>query len=327
MVLNSALLLLMRSIGATLLLLADTKIFLAYMLGDQLLYLVLKLVRGDLLHWLAVEGVGGLVMSLLIRIIGKTLTDFTGILELRGAGEMGGAMWLWTMFLALVTPWVAIPVYFGRLTAADANPWDFEQADALGMLAGFTSGWILAFAVFLTLMKREFRSTFWSTETGTEWIQAFFLHGAGDEIKQLIIGFNKGKWKAIEPQVTEWVGAGWLRWLTEKPDWFTENWKARVPEDWVPKEGKADHVLARRNSMARRNSLGDKIDKMRKSSIAHHMSHGSAKMLGIRVSALGGSPETPMSARRSLESRMGSPPSPRMSLGMRRASRVEPVIK
>ncbi|GMI35864.1 hypothetical protein TeGR_g6190, partial [Tetraparma gracilis] len=43
MVLNSALLLVFRSIGAALLMLADTKIFVAYMAGDHLLYLLQKL--------------------------------------------------------------------------------------------------------------------------------------------------------------------------------------------------------------------------------------------------------------------------------------------
>ncbi|GMI36375.1 hypothetical protein TeGR_g14709 [Tetraparma gracilis] len=43
MVVNSALLLLLRSIGAALLMLADTKIFVAYMAGDHLLYLLQKL--------------------------------------------------------------------------------------------------------------------------------------------------------------------------------------------------------------------------------------------------------------------------------------------
>ncbi|GMI26577.1 hypothetical protein TeGR_g12435, partial [Tetraparma gracilis] len=45
MVLNSALLLLLRSVGAALLMLADTKIFVAYMAGDHLLYLLQKLPR------------------------------------------------------------------------------------------------------------------------------------------------------------------------------------------------------------------------------------------------------------------------------------------
>ena len=121
MVLNSALLLLLRSIGAALLMLADTKIFVAYMAGDHLLYLLQKLVRGDFLYWAPVEGVVGLAVSLLMRVIVKTLTDFTGVLQFRGAGELGGAMWLWTMCLALVAPWVAVPIYFGSLTSYSTN--------------------------------------------------------------------------------------------------------------------------------------------------------------------------------------------------------------
>ncbi|GMI29077.1 hypothetical protein TeGR_g11360 [Tetraparma gracilis] len=85
MVLNSALLLLLRSIGVALLMLADTKIFVAYMAGDHLLYLLLKLVRGDFLYWLPVEGAVGLAVSLIMRVIVKTLTDFTGVIQLRAA--------------------------------------------------------------------------------------------------------------------------------------------------------------------------------------------------------------------------------------------------
>ncbi|GMI27683.1 hypothetical protein TeGR_g8672, partial [Tetraparma gracilis] len=84
MVLNSALLLLLRSIGAALLMLADTKIFVAYMAGDHLLYLLQKLVRGDFLYWMPVKGVAGLAVSLLMRVSVKTLTDFTGVIQLRG---------------------------------------------------------------------------------------------------------------------------------------------------------------------------------------------------------------------------------------------------
>ena len=45
MVVNSALLLLLRSIGGALLMLADTKIFVAYMAGDYLLYLLQRMRR------------------------------------------------------------------------------------------------------------------------------------------------------------------------------------------------------------------------------------------------------------------------------------------
>jgi hypothetical protein len=289
MVLNGALLLLLRSIGAALLMNVDTKInlFHAYMAGDHLLYLLQKLVRGDFLYWMPMEGVGGLAASLLMRVGAKTLTDFTGIVHTRGAGEMGGAAWLWTMFLSLVAPWVAVPVYFGSLTSNSTNATAIEvdstdsttdaseleesdvyvpeESDAWKFLGGMTGLWICAFAVFLRLMKKQYRSTFWRMETGNEYVQGFFLQGGSDNIKKNVLEFNKAKWKAIEPQVKEWVGEGWTEWERGKPDWFTDNWKARVPADWVPEEGQAEHRRAResvRNASVKKLSLFGSANKL-----------------------------------------------------------------
>ena len=95
------------------------------------------------------------------------------------------------------------------------------------------------------MMKKTHRSTFWSMETGNEWVQSYFLQGGSDSIKMNVLTKNKAKWKAIEPQVKEWVGEGWMGWERDKPDWFTDNWKAKVPADWVPKEGKAGYERAK----------------------------------------------------------------------------------
>lgn len=90
MVLNSSILLLLKSLATTMLLLTDTKILLAYMAGDHLLHLLLKLARGDFLHWLPVDGAGGLALSLLMRVGSKTIADFAGVLQFRGPLELGG---------------------------------------------------------------------------------------------------------------------------------------------------------------------------------------------------------------------------------------------
>ena len=95
------------------------------------------------------------------------------------------------------------------------------------------------------MMKKKYRSTFWSMETGNEWIQSYFTRGVTDEIKMNVLNKNKGKWSAIVPQVKEWVEEGWTEWEREKPEWFTDNWKARVPAEWVPKEGKEEHKRAK----------------------------------------------------------------------------------
>ncbi|GMI27434.1 hypothetical protein TeGR_g5859, partial [Tetraparma gracilis] len=111
---------------------------------------------------------------------------------------------------------------------------------------------IFAFAVLLSLMKKKYWSTFWSMETGSEWVQSYFLQGGSDSIKMNVLTLNKGKWKAIEPQVKEWVGERWMGWERDKPDWFTDNWKAKVPADWVPKEGKEEHERVKEGERRRR---------------------------------------------------------------------------
>jgi hypothetical protein len=67
-----------------------------------------------------------------------------------------------------------------------------------------------------------------------------------------------------------------MGWEREKPDWFTDNWKAKVPVDWVPKEGKAEHRKAR--------------ESVRKASVMHvpRLSRASAGVQGA-VASINGS--------------------------------------
>jgi hypothetical protein len=173
---------------------------------------------------------------------------------------------------------------------------------------------IFAFAVFLSLMKKNYRSTFWSLETGNEWIQAFFINGGSDDGKKNVLKYNKVKWKAIEPQVKEWIGEGWMGWERDKPDWFTDNWKSRVPAGWVPNEGKAEHRKARERSVAERG---------RKGSVGSVL-HASAKKL-VNVKGGDGGDERPErrvgEGRRDAEEEKGS------AEAVRGGSRVQPVIR
>ena len=80
MILNSALLLLIRSFSAALLILVDKNLLIAYMAGDMALYLGIKLANRDFLCWMKVYGPAGIVFSFLYRVVVKVVVDFTGIL-------------------------------------------------------------------------------------------------------------------------------------------------------------------------------------------------------------------------------------------------------
>ena len=90
MTLNSALMLLVRSFSAAMLMLVKKRYFVAYMAGDMALYLLQKVARGDFHYWIPVDGAIGLFLSLLMRVCVKTTTDFTGVIQFRADAELGG---------------------------------------------------------------------------------------------------------------------------------------------------------------------------------------------------------------------------------------------
>ena len=59
--------------------------------GEVLLYLAWKLLRGDFLYWVRVEGVLGVFGSFLVRVLVKVIADFTGCVHFRHPYELGGA--------------------------------------------------------------------------------------------------------------------------------------------------------------------------------------------------------------------------------------------
>ena len=68
----------------TLLLLTVPLWMIAWLSVDMLLYLGYKIVRRDFIYFMALNGAMKYAASLVVRIVAKVLTDFTGLLLLRG---------------------------------------------------------------------------------------------------------------------------------------------------------------------------------------------------------------------------------------------------
>jgi len=96
-------------------------------------------------------------------------------------------------------------------------------------LVGSLSGaWVVVLGVFLLLMKKEYRRTFFTTMTGKQQVMNRF--SADDEVvKASVLEKNKKVWLAIREDVKEWVQANWWRWKEEKPAWFDLAWLSKVP--------------------------------------------------------------------------------------------------
>jgi hypothetical protein len=100
MIMNGALLLLLRSLSIALLAMVGGQWVLYYVTADMGLYFMYKLLRRDAWHWVPLEGAASVLQSFLLRFFVKILVDFTGVIQFRAAGEMGGAAFTLSMVRA-----------------------------------------------------------------------------------------------------------------------------------------------------------------------------------------------------------------------------------
>ena len=57
-----------------------------------------------------------------------------------------------------------------------------------------------------------------------------FLEG-DDTMKAEIFSSNKTYRLPINDKVEAWIKNEWKQWEVDKPEWFTDNWKAKVPKE------------------------------------------------------------------------------------------------
>ena len=110
----------------------------------------------------------------------------------------------------------------------------------------------------------RYRFTFFDPTSGRQYVQRKFTDGDTDERKATIFKTNEVLWKNdIGEEVETWVKERWWAWVEEKPFWFTDSLKERIPIDWVPEEGRDDFVggkaKMKRRSGLRSSSFSDLI--------------------------------------------------------------------
>ena len=215
------------------------------------LYILQKIMRGDFHYWFPFDGALELFVSFLMRFIVKVITDFTGIVQFRHAGELGGTYWTMNIFLSVLASFGSIEIYI-----ADRDP---EEASEMRVIAwSMFVAWLALFGVFMLLMKHEYRKTFWSRQTGAEVTRSYFLEGKSDEMKAIIFTSNKKQWNVIRDEVKAWVLQNWWKWKEEKPAWFTDNFIANVPDDMIPSEAMRNLKMAG-GGERRRSSIGEML--------------------------------------------------------------------
>ena len=251
MMLNSALLLLVRSLSAAMLMLVKKRYFVVYWAGDMALYLLLKVVRGDFHYWIPFDGASGLLLSLAGRVIVKTVTDFAGVIHFRHPGEVGGLDWTVGMFLALLASVGSVWFYVER------GGKDVSERVAWTLVGYWGGGWVITFGLILGLMKKQYRRTFFDTKSGKLLLMDRFKE-EDEWVKAGVLKKNKKMWREIRGEVKIWVLGNWYRWVEEKPVWFTEAWVNKLPNDMIPAD-EDESKLRDIRKLARRSRAADAL--------------------------------------------------------------------
>ena len=131
--------------------------------------------------------------------------------------------------MALAASFVATHVYY----ASDPAEPVMEKGHAWTVMGSLSASWLIVFATCLLLMKSGYEGTFFSTQTGYQYVQSKFLR-EGDENKKAVFKYNKKLWLSIRPDVKAWTLENWERWEEEKPEWFNDAWKSALDDDMIP---------------------------------------------------------------------------------------------
>jgi len=248
MLLNSGIMLIIRSLTAGLLIFVSPLLSAGAYLAELGLYLSVKGVRGDFNYWLPNgEGWAGLMLAVVTRVGFKAVSDFTCIVHFRSPTEMGGLAWTLSAGNAILMLVVAASLFSSRgFVGSGGGLWS--------VVAGVIGLWLGSFYVYYELMVKKYRISFLSTMTGKQAAVEQWNNAEEDEGKVAILLYNEVLWAEVRDEVGDWIKAGWWRWEDESPSWWTEGLKRSIPIDMVPSDELKLDNQRRDSSMRRRSS-------------------------------------------------------------------------
>jgi len=152
-----------KSIGVVLLLAVSGQTTLVVLAGEMIAYHLAKMLRRDYtMFFPGLEGGLKITVAIFAHVVNKTVVDFTGLIHLRGPKLVGGFMYFILTIEAQVLPFVAFEIY--KKSDDVENKLDLEEFEtALRALVGT---WAINVLLFFMLIKRKYRKTFWSPQTG-----------------------------------------------------------------------------------------------------------------------------------------------------------------
>ena len=129
--------------------------------------------------------------------------------------------------------------------------------------------WLASGVTFVAIIKREYLDTFIGGDTAATFNRKVFLALKDDQEKEKSFYFDNHPDvnRLFIDELKQWTMSNWRRFEDTKPEWFTDGWIERVPNDYMPFEfrvkykktkGRVDDPknMERRGSVSVRELLG-----------------------------------------------------------------------
>jgi hypothetical protein len=248
MVINSAILLLLKGIGVSLALDFVPWPFLAWVVVDWCGYIAQRSLRRDLVSYWNVGGGSAIFFDAGALVLYKLIVDSTGVVQFRVPGILGGVYWSFSVIASTLTT----PILCVVVATMEGSPDDF----IFKTVACLGATWVATALLMYTMFDRRYRHTFTSTETCSEWVRGLFVHGELESRRMKIHTKRRRLWLSIRGDVKTWTLERWGDFEAQQPSWFDDGLIGQVDRDMIP-----PYFLKRMQSGLRIN------DKRRKSSI------------------------------------------------------------
>jgi hypothetical protein len=132
-----------KAAAVALLAVTSTSWLLQYVVADHVLHLIYRVARNDAVMWIPCPPAASYVVAPLLRVLAKTLTDFTGSLLLSRPFILGGSYWLFNLAMSQASVFACVHLYL------EYAPGDGADKIAAGTLwagaGGLAAGWLTTF--------------------------------------------------------------------------------------------------------------------------------------------------------------------------------------
>ena len=227
----------------------------------MLVFLLIKLIRGDFRYWLNLPNALSLFVSFVIRVVNKVLADFTLMMQMRHSFEVGGVQFSFLVMQNQAMCFVAAKLYLEYFDGAYETEGEDVRGDRTleaetlwAGLLGLLGLFLVSSSSFVYVMDRKYLHTFFTTMTGKVFLE--FRHNNSKTDFEKIKSFNNYPtfYENVKEDLQLLLDENWEDWMTDRPEWLTDNVIATIPDEYLKK---ADvNRLEDEGGGKRRRSLG-----------------------------------------------------------------------